>query len=56
LDEAIPALEAAARALNSIKQGDIAELRTLKVFHADVQRVFCGVLVLMGKSAIREMN
>ena len=56
LDEAIPALEAAAKALNSIKQSDVAELRTLKVFLPDVLRVFQAVCVLLGKQAEKKMD
>lgn len=56
LDEAIPALEAAAKALNSIKQSDVAELRTLKVFVPDVLRVFQAVCILLGHEAEKKMN
>lgn len=40
LDEALPALEMAAKALNSIQQKDVAELRTIQKYHPDVLRVF----------------
>ena len=52
----MPALEAAAKALNSIGQKDIAELKTLQKFHPDVLRVFSAVCVLMDKDAKRELN
>ena len=56
LDEALPALAAAAKALEGIKQSDIAELRTIKKFHDDVLRVFRCVCVLLGHDCVRAMN
>lgn len=52
----MPALAAAAKALDSIKQSDVAELRTIKKFHDDVLRVFKGVCVLLGSDAVKQMN
>jgi len=56
LDEALPALDAAAKALNGIQQKDVAELRTIKKFHDDVMRVFKGVCVLLGFEPVKQMN
>ena len=56
LDEALPALEAAARALNSIQSKDVAELRTIKQFHPDVIRVFQCVCVLLGAEVKKELD
>lgn len=56
LDEALPALEAAAKALNAIGQKDVAELRTIQKFHDDVMRVFQAVCVLLGHDPVKKMN
>jgi len=53
---ALPALAAAAKALDSIKQGDIAELKTIQKYHPDVLRVFQCVCILQGKTAVRVMD
>lgn len=56
LDEAIPALESAAKALNSIQQKDVAELKTITVFLDPVLNVFKAVCVLLGKDCTKKMN
>ena len=40
VDTALPVLDEAASALNSIKQADVAEMKRIKQFHPDVIRVF----------------
>ena len=56
LDEALPALKAAAKALNSIQQKDIAELKTIQKFHDHVLLVFKAVCVLLGSEPEKKLN
>lgn len=56
LDEALPALEAAAKALNSIQSKEVAELKTIKNYLPDVLRVFQGVCILQGKEPKKELD
>lgn len=48
LDKAMPALRAAAKALEAIDKKDITELKTIKVFNPDVDMVMSSVCIMMG--------
>lgn len=56
LDEALPALKAAAKALDSIQSKEVAELKTNKNPLPDIQRVFQAVCILQGKQPEKKLN
>lgn len=43
----MPALRAAAKALENIKKSDITDLKSIKVFNDDVRMVLSAVCILM---------
>jgi len=49
LDKALPAMEAAERALQSLTKNDISEIRSFKVPSPSVQLVISAVLILLGE-------
>jgi len=46
LAKAIPALQAAEKALDSIQKKDVTDMKTVKVLHEDVERSLKGVMIL----------
>lgn len=56
LGKALPALEAAEKALDAITKKDVTEMKTVKQFHVDVERVLQGVLILMGIGPVKTMD
>lgn len=56
LEKAMPALRAAAKALENITKDDITLLKTIKKFNADVDMVFSAVCILMGQAPDSKMD
>jgi len=56
LEEAMPALRSAAKALENIGKNDITDLKTIKVFNDDVRMVLSAVCILMGVKPESKMN
>jgi dynein heavy chain, axonemal len=52
----MPALRAAAKALENITKKDITELKTIQKFHPDVYMVLSAVCILMKKDPENKMN
>ena len=46
LAKALPALQAAEKALDSIQKKDVTDMKTVKVLHEDVERSLKGVMIL----------
>ena len=56
LAEAMPALEAAKKALNAIEKNDITKLKTVNTAHPDVAMVMNGVCILLGEPCITKTD